>query len=142
MGFPANKSGNPQGISSVQKRSLRKMHHALDKAIDGLGKATRTEGTTVMAELITEAMQKDIVGTLSKLAQFFPKNVNIDVNHNHNLKLVTDDDLIKIIADNTKDINTLEHDGSEGEPLDTIAEPLPIESAEDEPLPAAIPPSD
>ena len=98
MGFPKGVSGNPTGANSASGRKmLRKIRTALNKGIDGLGDAS-TEGTTVMGELITEALKDDVIGALRALAPYMPKDLNVDVSHSHSSKLLTDDELADIIA--------------------------------------------
>ena len=99
MPFPTRpgKSGNPAGISKYQKRTLRKMYIAIDKAIDGLGVRAKTEGTTRMAELITDAMEDDIIGTLHKLGPYMPKSINIDVDVRKEAHQLSDDELEAIV---------------------------------------------
>jgi len=79
------------------RRLINKIRSSLDKAVDGLGTASK-EGATVMAELITEALREDVVGTLKGLASYLPKDVKIDINHSDQLNNLTDDELADIIA--------------------------------------------
>jgi predicted small metal-binding protein len=96
---------------------LRKIRTALNKGIDGLGDAS-TEGTTVMGELITVALKDDVIGTLRSLAPYMPKDLNVDVNHSHAAKALTDDELADIIAQRAR----LKHDERviEGETIDKL----------------------
>ena len=102
MTFKQGQIANPHGGKSHNKsgiRALAKIRTGLNKAIDGLGDAVGKEGTTRLAELITEAMERDIVGTLKGLAFCLPKDIQIDVNHSNSSKHLTDDDLADIIME-------------------------------------------
>lgn len=97
MTFKKGVSGNPSGLSKTQRRTLRKMYAAIDLAIDGLGKRARCDGATRMAELITDAMEGDIIGTLNKLGPYMPKSVNIDVQVQKDAASLSDNELLEII---------------------------------------------
>ena len=101
MAFPKGVSGNPSGMSKQQHQLLNKVRNSLNKAVDGLGTASK-DGTTVMAELITQALKDDVVGTLKAFSQFIPKELNVDVTHTQSAKSLTDDQLADIIAERAR----------------------------------------
>ena len=101
-------SGNPFGGNTPQKRYINKLQTALDLSIDKLGTLMKNDGSTAMAELIAQAMKKDIVGTLHKLSPFFPKNINLDVHVHKEINELDDEELEAIIMErrrqNEKDV--------------------------------------
>jgi uncharacterized protein YwlG (UPF0340 family) len=72
---------------------------AMDMAIDNLGSRLGKDGASACAEMITDALQKDFVGTLSKLQFFMPKNVNVDVQVTRDHVELTDVELEALIVE-------------------------------------------
>jgi ribosome-associated translation inhibitor RaiA len=89
--------------TTPQQRYMRKLQSALDMAIDGLGKQLGMDGASAVAVRITEALDKDCVGTLAKLTPFIPKNINVDVQVNKEAHQLSDADLEAIIAARKED---------------------------------------
>lgn len=98
------KRGSPTGnVRAPVKRYYNKMQAALDIAIDVLGsKHKSSDGATAIGELIADALEKDVVGTIHKLSVFFPKNVNIDVNVTKDAHDLSDAELEAIVLERRK----------------------------------------
>jgi hypothetical protein len=86
-----------KGRLSPQQRYIRKLQTAMDMAIDGLGDRLGTDGASACAKMITDALEKDFVGTLSKLQFFMPKNINVDVQITKDNNELSDDELVQLI---------------------------------------------
>lgn len=96
--FDAGNSGYHQvRHASPQTRYIRKLQLAMDKAVDKLGKRMQTDGADACAELISQALEADIVGTLHKLSFFMPKNINVDVQITKDNNELSDDELVQLI---------------------------------------------
>ena len=114
--FLPNQVPNPYGRSTPQQRYMRKLHTALDMAVDKLGERLKCDGASAIAERIADALDKDVVGTLHKLQPFFPKNVSIDVQVNKELHQLSDEDLEAIIlARRGQNEKVIDADTIEGE---------------------------
>ena len=85
--------------ASPQTRYIRKLQLAMDMAVDKLGQRMQTTGADACAELISQALQADIVGTLHKLQFFMPKNINVDVQVTRDHAELTDAELEALIAE-------------------------------------------
>jgi len=72
---------------------------ALDMALDGLGERMGMDTASACAELITDALQKDFIGTFSKLQFMMPKNINVDVQVTKDNAELTDAELEALIAE-------------------------------------------
>jgi hypothetical protein len=79
-----------------------------------------------MAELITQALRDDVVGTLKAFSQFIPKEINIDMQDSGASKRLTDDELADIIASRSRerlllqkavDGEIIEQDVADNEPI-------------------------
>lgn len=78
------------------QKVLRTVRGALNQAIEGLGDAQKS-GRTAMAELLTERLRDDVVGTLAAMSKWLPRDVSIDVQHTVSAAQLTDEELAHII---------------------------------------------
>jgi hypothetical protein len=61
-----------------------------------------TDGATAISIKLTEALNEDCVGTLSKLTPFIPKNINIDVAVTKEAHQLSDSELEAIIQERSR----------------------------------------
>lgn len=95
------KSGNPTGYNGRNSRgekALKKIQAALDNAIDGLGKAVLNQTASELSVLITEALRKDVVGTLKGLQFCLPKTITVDHRKSTDVDQMSDDELAMLIS--------------------------------------------